>query len=184
MKDESVIREIEQLFEERGKFNYDGEEVTQFDHAAQCCLQAIKETDDPEIATAAFLHDIGHLVTIEEGSHLGNINHSKLGAEWLMIRGFSMKVIEIVAHHVDAKRYLCFSNPAYYNSLSQTSKRSLSLQGGKMTDLEAERFRQNPFFREIIMVRKWDDMAKVKNKEVPELHFFMDIIKDLATNRQ
>ncbi len=39
----------------------------------------------------------------------------------------------LVEYHVQAKRYLTFSQPDYYARLSEASRRTLAYQGGVMT---------------------------------------------------
>ncbi len=63
--------------------------------------------------------------------------------------------------HVAAKRYLCATVPEYFDRLSPASVHSLSLQGGPMNEDEIAEFEANPFHREAVRVRIWDDGGKV-----------------------
>ena len=47
--------------------------------------------------------------------------------------------------HVDAKRYLCATRAGYFDALSTDSKRSLALQGGVFTPAEAAAFIAQPY---------------------------------------
>ena len=77
-----------------------------------------------QVVLGAFFHDIGHLVGDRAGAakmqtdgvHLGAHHHGSLGAEFLHTRGFGTDVTHIVSHHVDAKRYLCCTEPGYLDS--------------------------------------------------------------------
>ncbi|WP_337042794.1 phosphonate degradation HD-domain oxygenase [Emticicia sp. 17c] len=178
MKDISkTIDEIRQLFLSQGDEQYYGEPVSQFEHAAQAAILAQKSGFDEEVQIAAFLHDIGHLLPAESEEELmevyGRKDHEGVAADWLRHRGFSEKIAVLVENHVNAKRYLCYANPAYYNNLSEASRQTLAFQGGKMEKDEAENFEKNPYFDTIIRMRRWDEAAKVENQELPDLGHFL-----------
>ncbi len=180
-----VLDEIRDLFRASGHEQYFGEKVTQFEHAAQAALLAKLSGADREVQTAAFLHDIGHLLpdeTLEQVNQYGRKDHEEAAADWLRSRGFSEKIILLTENHVNAKRYLCYSNPAYYASLSDASKATLEFQGGRMTLEEAVIFENNPYFREIINLRLWDDEAKIEGREIPGLPYFISLCEDCLTS--
>ena len=85
----------------------------------------------------------------------------------------SQRVLGAIAHHVDAKRYLCFARPEYYQSLSEDSKRSLELQGGVFDQEAAHRFLARPGAAEAVRVREWDDKAKSPEEQTPPLSHFL-----------
>jgi predicted HD phosphohydrolase len=91
---------------------------------------------------------------------MGNVDHERLGADYLLERGFSERVANLVQGHVIAKRYLTYKYPEYYNRLSDASKATLEFQGGVMTAAEAAEFELNQDAELIIRLRYWDDMAK------------------------
>jgi predicted HD phosphohydrolase len=97
---------------------------------------------------------------------MGNVDHEKLGADYLLERGFSERMAALVQGHVIAKRYLTYKYSDYYNKLSQASKTTLEFQGGVMTSDEAAEFELNPDAELIIRLRYWDDMAKEPNVPV------------------
>ena len=178
--DNQTIYWIEKFFSDFGSSNYYGENVSQYEHAAQCALLAIQNTTCQETQIAAFLHDIGHFlpdVQTDSMSELGNVNHEKVAAEWLLSHRFSHKIASIVENHVFAKRYLCTTNPAYYSSLSDASKITLQFQGGLLNEYEQAEFQKHPFFSESLQVRHWDDQAKVVGMKLPNIHFFLSICK-------
>ena len=72
-----------------------------------------------------------------------------------------------IGHHVDAKRYLCAAEPDYLDRLSPDSVRSLALQGGPMSPDEMRAFETQPFWREAVRLRRYDEGAKVPGLEVP-----------------
>lgn len=69
--------------------------------------------------------------------------HEDAGAD-LLQDFFPSLVTDCVRYHVAAKRYLCATNPAYLNQLSEASIHSLNLQGGAMNEDEVAEFEQKP----------------------------------------
>lgn len=162
---QEITNEIFDLYAQHGDEDYIGEPVSQIQHMAQAAALAMNEGYDDEVILGAFLHDIGHLCvhTALNGSMdgYGNINHEKLGADFLQERGFSKRVLTLVNGHVEAKRYLTFKNPDYFKRLSEASKQTLTHQGGVMTAGEAHNFEQNREANLLIKMRLWDDEAKL-----------------------
>lgn len=153
---------IRGIFNAKAQGIYFGEEVTQRQHAEQTYQLAKDDGADVELCIAAFLHDIGHMIS-PISDEFGDINHDKIGANWLREMGFSERVACISEEHVNAKRFLCRKNPKYFNKLSEASKQTLLEQGGIMNETEMRAFELQPYFHEIIKVRIWDEQAKDKN---------------------
>ncbi|MEZ2336506.1 phosphonate degradation HD-domain oxygenase [Mucilaginibacter sp. RCC_168] len=176
---QAVVNEVFSLYEKFGDEDYIGEPVSQLEHMSQAAALAQAEGFDDEVILAAFFHDIGHLCADAEeaGSMdgMGNVDHEKLGADYLLERGFSERVANLVQGHVIAKRYLTFKYPEYYNRLSDASKGTLEFQGGVMTEEEATDFELNPDAELIIRLRYWDDMAKEMNQPVNNLDYLKSI---------
>ena len=103
-------------------------------------------------------------------------DHEELGAEFLREKGFSRKVVRLVESHVEAKRYLTLRDPAYYEQLSDASRKTLEYQGGPMTAEEADAFEQYPLFDLIIKMRNWDEQAKIEHKPLPDLSRYRDMM--------
>lgn len=181
-----VIDEIRAIFLSQGDEQYYGEPVSQFEHAAQSAILAEKSGFEKDVQIAAFLHDIGHLLPAASEEELmanyGRKDHEGVAADWLRDRGFSEKIAVLVENHVNAKRYLCYANPSYYNNLSEASKQTLEFQGGKMQKEEAGTFEQNPYFDVIIRMRRWDEAAKVEHQQLPDLEHFLKICEDYLSN--
>ncbi|MBK9507951.1 MAG: phosphohydrolase [Cytophagaceae bacterium] len=119
---------------------------------------ALSEDQAIDMQVAAFLHDIGHMIEDPsmEGQDMdgfGNKDHELIAKNWLKERGFSEKIQTVVYNHVEAKRYLCFADKEYYDSLSDASKKTLEFQGGIMTENEAISFKEAPYFEENILLR-------------------------------
>jgi predicted HD phosphohydrolase len=57
-----TLSDICVLFARKGGRAYDGEGVTQLEHALQTAMRAEAEGASPALITAALLHDLGHLL--------------------------------------------------------------------------------------------------------------------------
>ena len=177
----SPEKKIDVLFaymEARGQSYYD-EVVTQLEHALQCANLAQLANGDAIQITAALLHDIGHFLMVEHAEnadfHTQDFLHEEVGAAYIA-PFFIEAVTEPVKLHVPAKRYICTTDSTYYNTLSQASKHSFQLQGGLMSGRERTEFESNPYYQNAVHLRKWDDLAKVKNLETPELETYRDAV--------
>lgn len=153
----SSLEEIERLYEERGGRTY-GEGVSQIEHALQCASLAQAEGAAPSLIIAALLHDLGHLFE-DEASTATDRRHEAAGAAALAGL-FGPAVRAPIALHVAAKRYLCLSEPSYFQGLSEASRHSLALQGGSFSPAEAEAFERQSHWREAVSLRRWDDAGK------------------------
>jgi 2-amino-1-hydroxyethylphosphonate dioxygenase (glycine-forming) len=172
-KTESAIKEVFSLYAKYGSADYIGEPVSQLEHMSQTAQLAIGEGFEDEVVLAAFFHDIGHICVMQNADNnmdgYGIKSHEKIGADYLRKKGFPEKVAKLVENHVQAKRYLTFRYPDYYNELSEASKKTLQLQGGKMDRSEATAFEKDPLFEISILMRKWDELAKEMHVPVVDL---------------
>ncbi|UPT65991.1 MAG: hypothetical protein M0D57_16015 [Sphingobacteriales bacterium JAD_PAG50586_3] len=83
--------------------------------------------------------------------------------------GFSDTVCNLVRGHVQAKRYLTYKHPTYYEKLSEASKQTLEYQGGRMTSEEAASFEADPLFDWHLKMRAWDEQAKLEGQALPDM---------------
>ena len=175
------MAQIRDLFMHGGGADYVGEPVTQLQHALQCAQLAEQAGADQATVVAAFLHDIGHLLPGETTSdfmaEFGRMDHETLGAIWLEQRGFSARVTQLIRHHVNAKRYLTARYPHYLARLSEASRQTLTYQGGPMEADEMRTFEANPYFTQIIQVRRWDEAAKMTSHTTPGLDQYVDLVR-------
>jgi len=105
--------------------------------------------------------------------------HEAAGAAWLGAH-FGPEVTEPIRLHVDAKRYLCATDPAYQAMLSPSSIQSLALQGGPAKPEEVQALEANPFFAGAVLLRRWDDAAKVPGLAVPDFEHYRRVINALV----
>ena len=171
MNREQVITDVFGLYEQHGTADYIGEPVSQIEHMSQTAQLAMAEGFDDEVVLAAFFHDIGHLCG-QGGANMGGygvVSHERLGADYLRRAGFSERMARLVEYHVQAKRYLTFSQPDYYARLSEASRRTLGYQGGVMSEAEADAFEQDPLCQLSLRMRVWDEQAKAMHVPVIDL---------------
>ena len=101
------IEAIAELFAGPGARDYLGEPVTIGIHMRQAGALAEAAGADLPLVAAALLHDIGHLRQETDR------RHGDAGAQWLS-QWFGAAVTEPVRLHVEAKRYLCATEPGRY----------------------------------------------------------------------
>ena len=177
-----ALADIAVLFERHGHIEYDGEGVTQLEHALQTAHQAEQAGAAPTLVTAAFLHDLGHLLNLqgETPTAQGIDDRHQYFAIPFLRPLFGEAVLDPIRFHVDAKRALCATEPGYYDALSEDSKRSLVLQGGAFSTAQVEAFLEKPHAAEAMRLRRWDDAAKVRGARTPPLQFFLAIAERCA----
>jgi len=166
---ESSTLAIAELYQEKGDLHYDGEGVSQLAHAWQCGQLAKADGVSPQLQLAAWLHDIGHLLSKKEGTPTTygfDDHHENVGGSYLA-RHFSEEVSRPVFMHVLAKRYLVSTYPEYRKSLSLDSIRSLALQGGAMSEAECNKFIALPYAKDAIALRRWDESGKQADTKMP-----------------
>jgi len=179
----TIVDEIIQLFEERGNGLYFGEQVTETEHALQAAHLAREAGASDDMILGALLHDIGHLLHghgEDIADHGVDAKHEDEGAEFLAGK-FPALVIDCVRLHVPAKRYLCAVEPEYLAGLSPVSQRSLELQGGPMTAEEVAEFETEPYYREAVQARRWDDQAKIVGLDVPGVASYRSLLEASVT---
>jgi len=170
------IATIRALFARSGAQIY-GEAVTQLDHALQCAAAAEAMQAGPALVTAALLHDVGHLLHDNAAQALAeqrDDRHEALGAAWLR-QWFPNEVTRPIALHVEAKRCLVQVDPTYWQELSEVSRTTLELQGGRMHQAEAEAFLARAFAAEAVQLRRCDELGKVAGAGTLSLEHFLTI---------
>ena len=174
--------ELLALYGGRGAAAYFGEAVTVTEHSLQSSYFA-QCADAPDgLVIAALLHDIGHLIEPVPGDIADwkmDARHEMIGSRWLALR-FGLEVSEHVRLHVPAKRYLCTADPDYFGALSLASVVTLRLQGGPMSPGEAEAFAAEPYFRDAVRLRQWDDQSKIAGFSTPDFAHYRSLIERLT----
>ena len=183
---DTIVDFIADIFKRRGADSYIGERVTMSQHMLQSAKIAEDERASDVMVAAALLHDIGHY-TSEFGAdaYLDDIDniHEEAGAH-ILAPWFPEEVTQGVRLHVDAKRYLCATNPDYFAKLSPASVTSLQLQGGPMSPTEVDAFEQQPGFRTALRVRVWDDRAKDPEAVTPPFSHYIPLLQRIVHNTE
>lgn len=173
---EFIITKIISLYEKNGASNYIGENLSQTEHMIQSAMLAEDAKESPQVIIAAFLHDIGHLIELQNNSVqmelLGVQNHEEIGREYLLKMGISKKIANLVGNHVKSKRYLTQTDPSYFSTLSEASKKTFIFQGGAMNETEMKEFELDELFAESIRLRKYDDQAKIPDLKIKSLDYY------------
>ena len=178
----NIVDFIGSIFERRGGEEYLGEPVTMGQHMLQGATMAEQSKEPDDIIIGALLHDIGHF-TSEFGTFSMEDKkdryHEDAGAS--VLEHFFPKVItDCCRYHVAAKRYLCATNPEYFQKLSAASVHSLNLQGGPMSETEIKEFERNPNLKKILTVRLYDDAGKVPDMDTPSFWHFAPLVQKMV----
>ena len=156
---------------------YIGEKVTITEHMIQTAMIAEKNKCSSSLICSSLLHDYGHFI-LENPEDLVKKNkngkHEDIGYEFLK-KYFSKDVLGPIKYHVKAKRYLA-REKKYYSLLSKASKISLKIQGGAMSNKEAEKFETNKFFESSITLRKFDEMAKSSGLKIKSINEYKSLL--------
>jgi predicted HD phosphohydrolase len=165
---------------------YGRERVNELAHALQCAELAEGAGADEEMVLACLLHDVGRYAVAQDGisdtleqagARAGKARgHHEAGAD-LIASYVPERVAFLVRAHTDAKRYLCATEPSYYEALSAGSKHTLTLQGGVMTPAEIERAARHPWWPDALRLRRWDDEAKVVGKSTRALESWEPLLR-------
>lgn len=172
------IAPIIECFTIRGSEQYGREAVTQLQHALQCATWAEAARQPPSLIAACLLHDVGHLLHDlgEDAAERGLDDRHEYRAIPFLSQHFPPAVTEPIRLHVNAKRYLCATQADYWADLSPASKLSLELQGGVFSEAEAMDFIAQPYAKDAVQLRIWDDLAKAPHHQTPNLAHFLPIL--------
>ena len=182
---ENIVDFIGSIFERRGGEEYLGEPVTMGQHMLQGATLAEQNEEMDEIVVGALLHDIGHF-TSEFGTFSMDDTedryHENAGAA-VLEKFFPRVITDCCRYHVAAKRYLCATDPLYFNKLSDASVHSLNLQGGPMSEIEVKEFERNPNLKKILTVRLYDDAGKIPDMDTPSFWHFAPLVQKMVESR-
>lgn len=178
----NIVDFIGSIFEKRGDEEYLGEPVTMGQHMLQGATMAEKSREPDEIIIGTLLHDIGHF-TSEFGTFsmedTEDRYHEDAGAA-VLEEFFPNVITDCCRHHVAAKRYLCATDPEYFQKLSTASIHSLNLQGGPMSEAELKDFEKNPNLKKILKVRLYDDAGKIPDMITPSFWHFAPLVQKMV----
>ncbi len=176
----NVIDYLMDLIHRRGGEDYLDEVITQEQHMTQTAACAVADQASDALVAAALLHDIGHFHNDLPYRFADGIDncHEQAGADFLK-HFFPPAVTEPIRLHVPAKRYLCAVDPDYFSLLSAASVMTLEVQGGPMNSDEVARFEQNPWHRDAVRLRRYDDSGKVAGLSIEPVESYRDLLSSL-----
>ncbi|HEX4235891.1 MAG TPA: phosphohydrolase [Caldimonas sp.] len=172
----TILERIEALYLWRGRRPCEpglAKPVSVLEHSLQAAELAEWDDAGHTMIAAALLHDIGRLLPLPPGADDIDDVH-ELRAVAYLSEGFGASVLEPIRLHVQAKRYLAARASGYRLRLSPASTRSLALQGGPMSELDARLFEELPFAADAVQLRLYDDRAKQSRKRTPPLSHYLD----------
>ena len=166
---------------------YGGEPVSELAHSLQCAELAREAGADEHLQLACLLHDVGRFTVDPRdifdkkdqaiGAQAGARGHHDVGAD-LIAPWVPARVAWLVRMHADAKRYLCATEPTYFDALTSGSRFTLTLQGGVMTAEEAARLARHPWMADAVRLRRWDDLAKVPGKPTDPIEAWAPLLRE------
>lgn len=180
------VAEVLAVYAAHGASDYIGEPVSSVEHAEQAAAAAAAAAQPEAVVAGALLHDLGHLLGLAEPekharmADCGVMCHEGVGAAFLERRCFPRATVALVRDHVQAKRYLTWKDPGYMARLSAASRTTLGFQGGPMSDAEARDFEADPGHALVLLMRTFDEAAKVPGAAVPRLESYRPMLEALV----
>ena len=175
-----IVDEILDMYKDNGHKKYDSH-ITHLEHALQTTELAKINKESEEFQLSCFLHDIGHLILDEHNTNKHFLNkdlkHETVAFKYLS-KYFPDKVTYPIMYHVLAKRYLCTVNNNYFDNLSDASKKSFIIQGGKLDNDIINTLSNNNKFMDAVKMRKYEDESKTDNIKVSiDLNYIKSLLK-------
>jgi len=177
---DAFLDHLADLFAAReGKLEVDGH-LSNAAHMLQTAAAAENAGAEACLVAASLLHDIGHWLRGETvDARAVDYRHESVGAAHLD-GYFDADVTRPIALHVAAKRYLCAREPDYLANLSPGSVASLALQGGPMSEIEAEAFEADPAHGHAVALRRWDEYGKISGLQVSGFEHYRPLLRGLV----
>ena len=182
---DNVVDKLDALFAAIAGTSYLGEPITVAEHMLQSAACARRDGADDALIAAALLHDVGYYVdpAPDNANETDRSKRHDLAAARILAPVLPAGVTEPIRLHVDAKRYLCAIEPAYYDKLSDASKHTMRLQGGVMKADETEAFAGEAYCEDAVRLRRWDDEGKTPDVAVPGFDAYRTMLEALKRDR-
>lgn len=150
----------------------DGEAVDLWTHQLQTAAGLERLGADEELIVAGLLHDLGD-------GRVADSAHASWAAA-LVRPLLGERVAWLIGAHADAKRYLCTTDPGYWETLSPISKVTLENQGGRMSQAELAAFKAHPCAEDALRLRQCDDGGKDPTLTIPNPERFRTMLERVA----
>jgi predicted HD phosphohydrolase len=172
-----AIGDVDSLFAvlESGAGANDAEDVDLLAHGLQCAaLLGDAAPHDRELQVAGLVHDVGTVLWPDRPR-----THARAGAA--AVAGLlGERVAWLVGHHDEAKRYLVTVDSDYTSQLSPVSVLTLEAQGGQLDAAERARLESAPWLEDALTLRRADDAAKVRGRDVPPLAHWRPMVERVS----
>ena len=175
-----IVEELRNIYATKGLETFEGDRIcSQTAHGLQTAQNAENHGAAAAMITAALLHDIGRIINPRdrELTDRGKDAKHEIVARKFLEQWFGPEVTMPILHHVAAKRYLVATDPTYRRKLSGGSTRSMTGQGGMLSEAEIGAFIARPFAREGVILRRWDDKAKSPDAKTPPFDHYVPHIE-------
>ncbi len=149
------------LMRREGDRRCHGAMVSQLEHAWQCGHLAAKSGASRALQLACWLHDVGHLLLSSQDEpepRESSERHAQAAAP-VLLDLWGPEVAEPVRLHATARRYLLARHPKYGHKLSKDAQRQIQREGGALSEEACMTFEAEPFWREALQLRIWDDLC-------------------------
>lgn len=186
MNSDDFLNHLSDLFEAHGPKADSTQRLSSADHMLQTAAAARAAQAGDVLIAACLLHDIGHWLhadPVDAMKRTQDDRHEEIGAEYLAPY-FAEPVTRPIAMHVAAKRYLCATEPDYFQKLSPASVRTLDHQGGPMDATEIAAFEAVPDHQNAVAIRRWDEYGKVPGLDVPPFDTYRPMLRNLMAAKQ
>lgn len=183
MNSDDFLNHLSDLFTTHGAEGNSSQRLSNAEHMLQTAAAARAANADDVLIAACLLHDIGHWLHSEPTDAMKRSQddrHEEIGARYLASH-FADPVTRPIELHVAAKRYLCATEPDYFQKLSPASVRTLELQGGPMDNEEIADFQSIPDHQNAVAIRRWDEYGKVPGMDVPSFDAYRPLLRKLMT---
>lgn len=184
MNSDDFLNHLSDLFATHGNNKDPNQRLSNAEHMLQTAAAARAAQADDVLIAACLLHDIGHWLQagpVDAMKRRQDDHHEDVGARYLAPY-FADPVTRPIALHVAAKRYLCATEPDYFQKLSPASVRTLEHQGGPMDATEITAFEAIPDHQNAIAIRRWDEYGKVPGLDVPAFDAYRPMLRDMMTS--
>jgi len=180
-----IVEELRNIYATKGLTTFEGDRIcSQTAHGLQTARNAENDGASAAMIKAALLHDIGRIINPRdrELTDQGTDAKHEIVAQEYLEQWFGPEVTTPIRWHVAAKRYLVVTDPTYRRKLSDGSTRSMTGQGGVLSEAEIEAFLAQPFAREGVTLRRWDDQAKFPDAKTPDFDHYVSHIEACLKN--
>ncbi|HYE71099.1 MAG TPA: phosphohydrolase [Aquabacterium sp.] len=174
-----VMTRIAQLYEHAGQRppGASRETITALEQALQCAQLAEWAGADGPLVAAALLHDI--VMVAKSGASAGSSPARPDPVAQDLLRGaFGTEVLEPIRLHAAAQRYLLATEPGYLNALPEGAVAAASRQP-PMSEAEQQRFEDEPFAPQAVLLRRWIDAEKMPGKPTPSLDYYLALLEEV-----